>query len=932
MTVIRHAINPASRTAFKSRHEMCDTKEAFFNAQATSAADHFADRKTEQQFYKEFMITRTCLILLVLISLLAEIAYAQQPASVVIMPFEIHAQEDLSYLQKQIPQAIKTQLEKEGANVLILDTMSVASWKKVAESNAEIRKLAAQTGADYVLWGSLTLLGQNFSLDANLLPSEKDREPYVFSVEGEGVENLPGSVNKLVQELGLKLFQREKIVELRIEGNNRIEEDAIRRVIKIKEGDVYNLKNISDELRAVYKMGYFDDIRVEAQTVPGGRIITFKVTEKPTVRNILIKGNTWVFDDDEIKEVLTIRKGSILNTNTIQSDMRRIEELYKEKNYYNVKVSFNIYQRKDFQADIEYEIDEGKKLQIKEIIFVGNSAYSAGKLKGLIDTSVKGLLSWITSSGDLNQETLSQDAAKLTAFYNNNGYVQARVGEPEVKFEEDGIVITFRIDEGPRFKVGEVTMAGDLIIPQEQLLEKVKITGEEYYNREALRLDVITLTDIYADEGYAYVDISPRIDEDTEKLVVNITFDIDKGKQVYFEEITISGNTKTRDKVIRRQLQVYEQELYGGQRLKRSIQNLYRLDFFENIKVDTVKGSADDKMRLRIDVTEKNTGAFSFGAGYGNVESVFLTASVSERNLFGRQQTLALKGQVGAKTTRFTLSFTEPWLFDIPLSAGVDIYDWKYSYSDYDKDSIGGLLRVGYPLIDYTRGYLSYNYDIADINNVDENASNSIKHDEGENIKSSVEAQIKYDSRNELFNPTKGSIHSTSFEFAGLGGNVGFTKYIAETGWYYPLFWQLVGVLHGKAGYVRALQGKTLPDYEKFYMVGIDALRGFDRDDLSPRDSEGAEVGGNKFVQLNAEVRFPLVKEAGVFGVVFFDTGNIKKENEDLRIDDLRESAGLGIRWLSPMGPIRLEYGWILDRKSTDHGAGSFEFSMATAF
>ncbi len=435
-----------------------------------------------------------------------------------------------------------------------------------------------------------------------------------------------------------------------------------------------------------------------------------------------------------------------------------------------------VYPRKDFQADIEYEIDEGKKLQIKKITFVGNSAFSAKKLKGVMGTSEKGLFSWLTSSGDLKQENLSQDTAKLTAFYQNNGYVQARVGEPEVTFEEDGIVITIRIDEGARFKVGEVTMAGDLIIPQEQLLEKLKITEEEYYNRDTLRLDVLTLTDIYADEGYAYVDISPRIDQDTEKLVVNISFDIDKGKQVYFEEITISGNTKTRDKVIRRQLQVYEQELYGGRRLKRSVRNLYRLDFFEDIKVDTVKGSADDKMRLSIDVTEKNTGAFSFGAGYGNVENLFLTASVAERNLFGRAQTLSLKGQVGAKTTRFTLSFTEPWMFDIPLSAGADIYNWNYDFSTYDKDSVGGVLRLGYPLIDYTRGYLSYNYDIADIKNVSDDAANSIKNDEGQNIKSSIETSIKYDSRDQLFHPTHGSMQSLSFEFAGLGGTVGFNK------------------------------------------------------------------------------------------------------------------------------------------------------------
>jgi outer membrane protein insertion porin family len=878
------------------------------------------------------MINRARLILSVIICLSAGVVYAQQPVRVVILPFEIYAEGDLSYLQKEIPTAIKKQLELEGASVLILEGESIPSREVPAESLTAIRNLGVKTGADYILWGSLTWLGQNFSLDAKLLTSIEGEEPHLFSAEGEGVENLPGTVKELTDKLDVRLFKRERIKQILIKGNNRIEEDAIRRVIKIHKGDIYNLKTVSDELKAVYAMGYFDDIRVEAQTVADGIIITFIVKEKQTVRGILIEGNSWVFDDDEIKEVLTIRKGTILNINTIQSDIRRIEELYKEKNYHNVKVSYHVYERKDNQADIEYDIDEGQKLYIKEITFVGNSAYSSKKLKGEISTSERGLLSWITRAGDLNQENLNQDAAKLTAFYHNHGYVQAKVGEPEVKFEEDGIAITFRIQEGSQFKIGQVGMAGDLIIPEAQLLEKVKITDEEYYNRDTLRQDVIALADLYSDEGYAYVDISPRIDEDPEKLVVNITFDIDKGKQVYFEEITIGGNTKTRDKVIRRQLQVYEQELYSSRKLKRSVRNLYRLDYFEDVKVDTVKGSGDDKMRLRIDVKEKNTGAFSIGAGFGNVENFFLTGSISERNLFGRAQTLALQGQLGAKTTKFTLSFTEPWLFDIPLSAGVDVYNWRYEFSSYDKNSIGGNLRFGYPLFDYTRGYLSYGYDIANITDVDDNAANSVKNDEGKNIKSSVGARIKYDSRDHSFNPTEGSMHEGSFEFAGLGGNVGFTKYIAETAWYKRIFWKAIGVLHGRGGYVKQLEGKTLPDYEKFYMTGLNTLRGFDRDDLSPRSASGAEVGGNKFVLMNAEIRFPLVEAAGVFGVVFFDTGDVYDEDENIKIGSLRESAGLGIRWLSPVGPIRLEYGFILDPKPTDHGPGGWEFSMASSF
>jgi outer membrane protein insertion porin family len=878
------------------------------------------------------MIKHAGLIFFSLACILTDVALAQQTVRVILLPFKIYAQEDLSYLQKEIPQAIKTRLEQEGAKVLVIDQVSLESRNMRADNLQDIREIGLQTGTDYVIWGSLTWIGQNFSLDAKLLFPAEDERPQLYSAQGEGVENLPGTLNNLVDELGFKLFKREKIVEIRIKGNNRIEEDAIRRVLKIKAGDVLSAKDVSDNIKSIYKMGYYDDIRVESQTVPQGKIIIFIVTEKPTVRSILVEGNTWVYEDDEIKEEITLRKGSILNINIIQNDMRRIEELYREKNYHNVKVSFKLYPKKNNQADIEYVIDEGQKFQIKEIEFVGNNAYSSRKLKGMMSTSEKGLLSFITSSGDLNQEQLSQDSARLTAFYHNNGYVQAKVGEPEVTFEEDGIVVTIRLVEGPRFKVGTVAMAGDLIIPQEQLREMVKISEEEYYNRETLRLDVIELTDIYADEGYAYADIAPRIEEDPEKLDVNITFDINKGKQVYFEEITIGGNTKTRDKVIRRQLQVYEQELYSGRRLKRSVRNLYRLDFFEDIKINTIKGSADDKMRLRIDVTEKKTGAFSFGAGYGNVENLFLTASISERNLFGRGQVLSLKGQVGTKTQRYTLSFTEPWLFDIPLSAGADIYNWNYSFPDYDKDSYGARLRLGYPIIDYTRGTLTYTYDVANIKNIDDDASESIKRDAGENIKSSITSRVRYDSRDQLFHPTEGSLNSVEYEFAGLGGNVGFNKIIGETGWYFPLLWQTVGVLHGRAGYVKELQGKTLPDYEKFYMVGIDALRGFERDDLCPRDESGSCVGGNKFVQFNAEVRFPLVPQAGVYGVVFFDTGDIYSEDEDIELTNLRESAGLGVRWLSPMGPVRLEYGWILDPKPTDSNTGKWEFSMATSF
>jgi outer membrane protein insertion porin family len=869
---------------------------------------------------------------LALVGLIAMPAAAQQPAiGLVILPFEIHAQPELAYLKNEIPEALKLQLGAAGANARVLDAATADSWRTAAPGDADLARFGIQTGADYLLWGSLTWIGQAFSLDARLLATSGDRPAAVYTAVGQGVENLPAVVKKLAGDMGLALFRQQRVAEVVIEGNQRIETDAIRRVIKSKPGDVLSAKQLAEDLKAVYGMGYFDDIQVESRTAAEGQLAVFKVTEKPTVRSVQVSGNI-VFDDDEVKKSLSLKKGSILNAFTVRNDMRRIEEMYKEKNYHNVQVTYKLVPQTHNQADVEYMVEEGKKIQIKKILFTGNSAFSAGKLKDEIASSEKNIMSWFTSAGDLNQEQVNQDAAKLTAFYHNNGYIRARVGEPQIDFEEDGIQVTFKINEGPRFKVGKVDFSGDLILPKDQLMKQIKISQAPFYSRETLRTDVLTLSDLYMDDGYAYVDVSPRVDQDEAKLLANIVFQIDKGKQVYFENIQISGNTKTRDKVIRRELRVYEEELYGGRRLKRGIRSLNRLDYFQNVKVDTSKGSADDKMNMTVEVTEKATGAFSFGAGYGTVENAFLTASISERNLFGRGQTLALRGQLGSKTQRYILSFTEPWLFDIPLSAGAELYKWEYEFEDYDKNSIGGKLKLGYPLYDYIRGYLTYNLDYTEIENIDEDAAASIKRDEGDHVKSSIGVMVRYDSRDNLFNAKEGSVHSIEAEVAGLGGDVGFLKTIAETGWYRPLIWKLIGVVHARAGYVEKIPGYDLPDYEKFYLGGINTMRGFSREDMAPVDDAGASVGGEKYIQFNVEVKFPLVEEAGVYGVLFFDTGAVYRREDSIDLSELRRSVGPELRWLSPVGPIRLAYGYILDQEKTDSGTGNWEFSMAAAF
>ena len=343
------------------------------------------------------------------------------------------------------------------------------------------------------------------------------------------------------------------------------------------------------------------------------------------------------------------------------------------------------------------------------------------------------------------------------------------------------------------------------------------------------------------------------------------------------------------------------------------------------------KSSTFSEYFLKIGLTEKPTGTFSFGGGYSSTENLFAMASITQRNLFGLGQVLQLKAEIGGSSTRFTTSFTEPWLFDIPLSAGFDLYNWNRDYDTYDKDSLGGAVRFGYPVFDYTRLYLTYRYDVGDIKNITEDAAKEVKELEGENITSSIAATLRYDSRDKVFSPTEGGSHSFSIEYAGIGGDIAFTKYTGELGQYFPLFWGTVGFLHAKGGYVRENSGGILPDYEKFYMGGINSLRGFDWRDISLRDEDDIRVGGYKYVQFNVEYLFPLIKEAGITGVLFFDTGNVFGKSEDIQWDELRESAGAGIRWYSPMGPIRIEYGFILDRLENEDN-GRWEFAMGNTF
>ncbi|MEE9401829.1 MAG: outer membrane protein assembly factor BamA, partial [Desulfobacteria bacterium] len=497
-------------------------------------------------------------------------AMAQEEVRVVVLPFEVHAPERLDDLVGQIRGLVEKQLEEEGV-VLVESGESLEGLRGTEEGGLNrLRTLGLNVGADFIIWGSFTKIGERFSLDVKVMESYGDAPPEPVYVEGEGLETLLDSVQRVAMDLGMKVFKREKVAEVIVTGNKRIESEAIKRIMTTKEGDIYLPKHLQDDLKSIYKMGYFADVRVEASDTSKGKVVTFRVAENETIRDIGIKGNK-KFDDEEIKDVISAKSGSILNINRLQGDLRQIENMYKEKGYHHAKVAYETKAVPEDRADVDFVIEEGEKVFVKTISFEGNKAYDGEKLKDLMKTKEKGFFSWFTSSGDLDHEVLDQDVSKIAAYYHNHGYIQAKVAEPKLTYEGEEILVNIKVDEGPQFNVGKVDIDGDLIQPKSELLEKIKITKEKIYNREVIREDVLTLQDIYSDAGYAYADVSPRIDQDSEKLTADVTYLINKGPPVYFEKIIITGNTKTRDKVIRRELKVYEQELFSGKRLRRGI-------------------------------------------------------------------------------------------------------------------------------------------------------------------------------------------------------------------------------------------------------------------------------------------------------------------------------------------------------------------------
>jgi outer membrane protein insertion porin family len=553
--------------------------------------------------------------------------------------------------------------------------------------------------------------------------------------------------------------------------------------------------------------------------------------------------------------------------------------------------------------------------------------------KLLPETREAGIFSWATKSGTYKEDILERDLDAILAFYMQKGFYLVKVGKPQVTHGPQHIQVMIPIEEGRQFRVGKVDIQGDLIHPKEDLSQHLKIHPGEILNRDRIRESMDRLTDFYADKGYAFVDVNPQTVINQENNWVDLTFEIRPGRKVFFERIHITGNTKTRDKVIRREIQAAERELFSLSAVKRSREKLNQLAYFKQVDLSTKKGTDDDKLDMNVRVEEGPTGMFSVGGGYSTMDQFMAMVQISNRNLFGRGQKVSLSAQLGAIAQYYNLSFTEPWLFDTPVSAGGDLYRTQRIYDDYTVKRTGGGIRLGIPLFEQVRGNTGYVYEIVDLSDVRASASSYIQEQAGVTTTSSISFSLRRDTRDHYLEPSKGSDNTVSLEYAGgpLGGTNFFTRYAANSAWYYTPFWKMTFMGRGRIGYIQSNEGHLIPLYERYRLGGIYSLRGFKTWSVGPKDSNGEVIGGDKELLFNVEAIFPLIPSIKLKGLLFFDAGNAFDIAENYRMDKLRTSVGAGVRWISPVGPLRLEWGYNLSPKEGEQRHG-WEFTIGGFF
>ncbi|MDX2494258.1 MAG: outer membrane protein assembly factor BamA [Desulfuromusa sp.] len=722
------------------------------------------------------------------------------------------------------------------------------------------------------------------------------------------------------------------VADIQIEGNSRIETASVLASISIKPGDTISLDDVDQAMHSLFALDRFDDISAELTEVQGAKILTFVVQELPLIRRINFTGNDEL-SKEKLRPLVKLRTPSIYSRVKVDESIQEIKNAYIEDGYHAVKINPELQTDVKNEATLTFEIAEGEQVLIRDIIFVGNTIFDKGDLIKKIETRERWFLSWITDRGAYLKDTMDLDIERIKAAYHDEGYQDVKVKPAQVTLVKDKYLdVLIEIDEGSLYTVGTVKVSGDLMFTEEKLLPLVKLQPGDIFSRSELRDSILALTDLYADSGYAYANVAPLTNKDKKQHVIDLNLEVEQGIQVSVERIEVSGNTKTRDKVIRREIPLLEGDLFSARRVKDANRRVRNLGFFDEVNVTNKPGSDESKTILDVEVAEKPTGTFSIGLGYSSAEKLMAQGSLSQDNFMGYGVRLSLSGSFGSTSTTYSLGISDPHFLDTDWTLGGEIYKSEREYDDYDDHRTGGSIRAGHPVSRNSKAFLTYRYEEQEILNIN---TLIVAEDDPwiqarESTLSSVTAEWIRNSTDFYQDPSRGGITKLSLEYAGLGGTEDFVKSIAEHRHFFPLFWGTVFSIHGEMGYVVSTNSDDVSITEKFFLGGIRTLRGFENREVSPTDENGNFIGGEKMGYFNFEYLFPIVKDLGLKGVIFYDTGNAWADDEEY-FSDMRSSVGAGIRWQSPMGPLRFEWGYNLSPRDNEKQS-IFEFTIGRAF
>ncbi len=771
--------------------------------------------------------------------------------------------------------------------------------------------------------------------------------------------------------------QQTILSEIAIGGNERVDTESIRIRLSSQPGQPLNLETVDADIRSIYEMGFFKNIEARLDEHDGQQVLTYWVWERPLIRQVRVEGHKKV-SQEEILTALKIHPRTILNPVRIRSGILEVQTLYEEKGYLDTDISYRTESTVNGETIVSFTIAENTKTSVVDIIFEGNQVFSDKLLAGFMQTRKKNWLSRFLPFGVLSNEALKTDVERLTAWYYDNGYINVRIDEPEVTHREDGLLVTIRLEEGPKYKVGEVRVVGDVVGGEAAAKQVLTLRSKRTFKASVLRDDVFNLTGYFSDQGYAFVNVEPETEVQPDGKLVHVSYRVNTGPEVYIDQIAIAGNSKTRDKVIRRELSIVEQSLFAASALQFSRDRVRRLGLFDDVNLTTQRGKRKDLLNVLVDVKEAQTGSFSIGAGFNSATSVVGNARIQENNLLGRGQRLIVGGSIGTRYRNTQVNFMDPYFMDSHLRLGLELFDWRFIFEDFDRSGTGGGFRLFYPLT--ALGYSSFwGYSLSDvevgfqyqwersrISNFDPITPDAVRAERGSQTSSLVSPVLMRDTLDHPFEPTAGSLQQISFSYAGPGGSADYTKIELEGRYFLPVwrsrrFGQFTLMTGGVFGYgmgdvdftenrhIATQRTRILKDdvplFDRYFPGGINSIRGFGERSLGPREevvvvvSDGGSpdgrkartyhrpIGGSHQLIINNEVLVPLVPGLNLKGVLFNDIGNAFTNAQGIDLGDLRYSVGAGVRWKSPFGPIRIELGRPLNAKK-DERTSSVHFSF----